>query len=98
MCHLGQAAVATGGGGADKQKKDTDEDTGATAKNVGLEFDAQAYGEQLQRTFSVLLEGPHAHAFSDVTLVVHGEKVGSHSSLRSFNRIGIFNVFLFIFF
>ena len=68
---VGQAAVAPGAG-ADTQKKTTDEDVGATAKNVGLEFDAQAYGEQLQRTFSVLLEDPHT--FSDVTLIVHGEK------------------------
>jgi hypothetical protein len=43
---------------------------------VGLEFDAQAYGEQLQRVFAGLLEGPRSQTFSDVTLAVHGEKVG----------------------
>jgi hypothetical protein len=73
--------VQSGGAGA-APKKDA-EDTGA--KNVGLEFDAQAYGEQLQRTFAVLLDesDPHAHAFSDVTLVVHGEKVPAHRVILS---------------
>ncbi|ELR12614.1 BTB/POZ domain containing protein [Acanthamoeba castellanii str. Neff] len=78
---LEAAAVQSGGAGA-APKKDA-EDTGA--KNVGLEFDAQAYGEQLQRTFAVLLDesDPHAHAFSDVTLVVHGEKVPAHRVILS---------------
>ena len=43
---------------------------------MGLEFDAQAYGEQLQHSFAILLEQDGSQAsFSDVTLLVHGEKV-----------------------
>ena len=47
---------------------------------VGIEFDAQKFGEQLQKSFVELVDNP---TFADVVFLVQGEKIPAHRVIVS---------------